>query len=93
MSSETHKHSVQRVQTGVRIEKRILKVAKGLAEYLDMSLGDLLEGVLLHSFEGKTPFEPATLQRISTLKDLYGLTLTASDAHQLFEARGEHENS
>ena len=47
---------VERVQTGVRIEKRLLKVVKGLAETLDLTVGDLLEGVLLHAFEGKAPF-------------------------------------
>jgi hypothetical protein len=80
--------TIDRVQTGVRIERRILKVAKGLAEALDMSLGELLEGVLLHSFEGKTPFGPATLNRIEQLKAVYGLDLVASDSHQLKE--GDH---
>ena len=47
--------AVERVQTGVRIEKRTLKVLKGLAECLDLTLGDLLEGIVLHAFEGKAP--------------------------------------
>ncbi|SJZ33782.1 hypothetical protein SAMN02745126_00477 [Enhydrobacter aerosaccus] len=83
MKSESDEKIVERVQTGVRIEKRILKVAKGLAEYLDMSLGDLVEGVLLNAFEGKDAFSPATRERIKILKDFYGLTLNASDAHTL----------
>ena len=83
MKPQASEKTVERVQTGVRIEKRILKVAKGLAEYLDMSLGDLLEGVLLNAFEGKDAFSSATLERIGMLKDLYGLKLTAADAHQL----------
>ena len=78
---------VDRVQTGVRLERRILKVAKGLAEALDISLGDLLEGVLLHAFEGKTPFSPATLKRIEQLRLAYGLDLTARDSHQLREGK------
>ena len=77
--------TVERVQTGVRIEKRILKVVKGLAETLDLSVGDLLEGVLLHAFEGKAPFSKATLKRIEDLKRVYGLDLTAADSHQLKE--------
>ncbi|MFG1403818.1 hypothetical protein [Xanthobacter sediminis] len=83
MKPQASEKTVERVQTGVRIEKRILKVAKGLAEYLDMSLGDLLEGVLLNAFEGKDAFSSATLERIGMLKDLYGLKLIAADAHQL----------
>ena len=77
--------TIERVQTGVRIEKRILKVVKGLAETVDLSVGDLLEGVLLHAFEGKAPFSKATLKKIEDLKRVYGLDLTAADSHQLKE--------
>ena len=76
---------VERIQTGVRLEKRLLKVLKGLAEYLDLSLGDLLEGVALHALENKPPFKPATLDKIANLKRIYGLDLTAADSHQLRE--------
>ncbi len=76
---------VERVQTGVRIEKRLLKVLKGLAELKDLSLGDLLEGIVLHAFEGKTPFSRETLGRIAELKKIYGMTLGASDSHKLRE--------
>jgi len=77
--------AVERIQTGVRIEKRMLKVLKGLAEYLDVSLGDLLEGVVLHAFEGKALFGEATQAQIAKLKSVYGLDLTAADAHKLTE--------
>lgn len=77
---------IERVQTGVRMEKRILKVLKGLAEYLDISLGDLLEGISLHVFEGQAPFSPTTLERIAGLKKIYGLDLTAKHSHRLVEA-------
>ena len=76
---------VERVQTGVRIEKRLLKVLKALAELKDISLGDLLEGIVLHAFEGKAPFSPRTLKEIKQLKAIYGLTLQASDSHHLTE--------
>ena len=76
---------VERTQTGVRIEKRLLKVLKALAELKDMSLGDLLEGIILHAFEGKDPFEAQTLKEIKQLKAIYGLTLQASDSHRLKE--------
>lgn len=81
--------SIERVQTGVRIERRTLKVLKGLAEYLDLSLGDLLEGVVLHAFEGKAPFSGATLEQIAKLKSVYALELTAADAHKLVETADE----
>jgi hypothetical protein len=74
---------IERVQTGVRIEKRLLKVLKGVAELKDVSLGDLLEGIVLHAFEGKAPFSDGTLAAIAELKRIYGLDLTAEDAHRL----------
>ena len=78
--------SIVRVQTGVRLEKRILLVLKALAGSLDLTLGDLLEGIVLHAFEGKSPFGTATLGRIAALRDVYGLDLAAADSHQLSEA-------
>ena len=79
------KIKVERVQTGVRIEKKILKVLKGLAEYHDLSLGDLIEGIVLHSFEGQQPFSEESLQKISELKKIYGLNLNADSSHNLIE--------
>jgi hypothetical protein len=76
---------VQRVQTGVRIEKRLLKVLKAIAEYHDLSLGDLLEGIVLHAFEGRSPFGPEGLRRIEMLKQVYGLDYDVSFSHHLFE--------
>jgi hypothetical protein len=73
--------TADRVQTGLRLDRTVLKVLKGLAEYLDLSLGDLVEGMALHAFEGRTPFSPETLVKIEQLREVYGLTLTAADAH------------
>jgi hypothetical protein len=77
--------TIERVQTGIRIEKRLLKVLKGLAEMLDMSLADLIEGIALHALEGKTALSPATLEKVTRLRTIYGLTLRAADSHQLRE--------
>src|SRR5579859_779345 len=76
---------VERVQLGVRMEKRMVKVLKGLAEYHDLSLGDLLEGIVLHAFENKTPFSEETLQRIAQLKEVYGMDYGASASHRFIE--------
>jgi hypothetical protein len=78
--------TVERVQTGVRIEKTLLKVLKAFAELKDITLGDLLEGIVLHAFEGKCPFSVETLEQIRQLRAIYGLTLTAADSHKLQEA-------
>jgi hypothetical protein len=78
---------VERVQTGVRLEKHLLKVLKALADSLDITLGDLLEGIVLHAFEGKAPFSKPTLQKVTELKKVFGLTLDASHAHKLKEKK------
>ncbi len=85
-SKQVAAREVERVQTGVRLEKRLLKVLKGLAEYLNLSLGDLLEGIALHALENKTPFKPLTLEKAAQLRRVYGLDLIASDSHRLRDA-------
>ena len=81
---------VERVQTGVRMEKQLLKVLKALADSLDITLGDLLEGIVLHAFEGKAPFSKPTLQKVEELKKVFGLALDASHAHRLKEKTRGH---
>ena len=78
--------AITRTQTGVRLETHLLKVLKALATELDLSLGDLLEGIVLHALEGKAPFSAATLRKIRVLREVYGLDLTARDSHRLREA-------
>jgi hypothetical protein len=77
--------AVERVQTGVRLERRLLKVLKALADYKDMSLGDLLEGIVLHAFDGKATFAPETLRKIQELKKVYELDLDATASHRMDE--------
>jgi hypothetical protein len=79
--------AIERQQTGIRIEKRILKVLKGLAEYHDMTLGDLLEGIVLHAFDGKAPFGSESRRKIGELRKVYGLDLTSADSHKLAERK------
>ena len=79
------RRTIERVQTGARIEKRILKVMKALAEYHDITLGDLIEGIVLHAFEGKCPFGEPSLEVIAGFKKIYGLDLDAADSHRLVE--------
>ena len=83
---------VERVQTGVRMEKRMVKVLKGLAEYFDISLGDLLEGIVLHAFESKAPFSPETLQQIVALKQVYGMDYGVEASHRFIEKNANDTN-
>jgi hypothetical protein len=81
--------TVERVQIGVRMEKRMVKVLKGIAEYHDISLGDLLEGIVLHSFDNKTPFGEETLQCVRQLKEVYGMNDDVSASHRFVELESE----
>ena len=82
----TKRRTIERVQTGVRMEKRMMLVLKALAGALDLTLGDLLEGIVLHAFEGKAPFGAESLAKIDALRAVYQLDLTAADSHLLIEA-------
>lgn len=82
---------VERVQIGARMEKRMVKVLKGLAEFLDISLGDLLEGLVLHAFESRPPFDPDTLRRVEQLKQVYGMDYDASASHRFPERPREDQ--
>lgn len=73
---------VERVQLGVRMEKRMVKVLKGLAEHRDMTLGQLLEKIVLHSFEAvpgqegemcASPYSKESLAVIAGLRKIYGM--------------------
>jgi hypothetical protein len=89
MRSDESGASVTRVQTGVRIEARMLNVLKALAALKGMSLGDLLEGIVLHAFEGEGAFGEQTLSQINDLKKVYGLELRARDSHRLVETESD----
>ncbi len=81
--------TVERVQTGVRLEKRLLKVLKGLAEFHDLSLGDLLEGIVLHAFEGKCALSRTSLEKVRDLKKIYGLNYGSEASHRMVEGNDE----
>ena len=76
---------IERIQTGVRMEKRLVKVLKALAEYHDITLGDLLEGIVLHAFAGRVPFGKTSRERIEQIKKIYGLDLDERASHRLRE--------
>ena len=85
---DTPQHtSIERVQIGARMEKRLVKVLKGLAEYHDLALGDLLEGIVLHAFEGRSPFHEESLRKIAQLKEVYGMNYGAEVSHRLTETQ------
>jgi len=85
MMYQTGMKRIERTQTGLRLEKRLLKVLKGLGEHLEVSVAELIEGMALHAFEGNAPFSEQTLGKIAQLRAVYELDLTAADSHKLRE--------
>lgn len=85
--------AIERVQTGVRIEKRMLKVLKAVAEYNDQSLGELLEEIILHAFEGEgaSAFGPQGVQRIKELKKVYGMDYDVHASYRFLEKTTQPE--
>ena len=67
------KLKIERVQTGVRIEKKILKVLRGMADYNDLSVGQMLEIILLHAFESRPSFSKEGLEAVKGLKKVHSL--------------------
>ncbi len=91
---DKHKDTpIERVQIGVRMEKRMVKVLKGLAEYHDLTLGDLLEGIVLHAFESRSPFQEESLRKIAQLKEVYGMNYGAEASHRLTEIQPERDEN
>ena len=89
---DTPQHApIERVQVGARMEKHMVKVLKGLAEYYDLALGDLLEGIVLHAFEGRSPFHEESLRKIAQLKEVYGMNYGAEASHRLTETQSNEE--
>jgi hypothetical protein len=91
-SLKNPRHQIERVQLGVRMEKRLVKVLKAISEYHDLTLGDLLEGIVLHAFEGKSPFSKEAIERIQMLKEVYGMDYDATASHHLVEGHQDNIN-
>jgi hypothetical protein len=82
MTTRVEVVAVDRVQLGVRMERSLVKVLKGLAEFENMTLGQLLEKIVLHSFEpvpgeegeqAWSAFGKLSLAAVADLKRVYGL--------------------
>jgi len=61
-----------RVQVNVRMNRRLVKVLRGAAEYFDMPFSALLENIAVTALDGQCPFDPDSLKRIEQLKKVYG---------------------
>jgi len=76
------------------MEKRMVKVLKGLAEFNGVTLGQLLENIVLHSFaavpgqEGEmaaSPHGKRALAAITDLKRIYGMDYDTHATYQFHE--------
>ncbi|WP_424950602.1 hypothetical protein [Deinococcus sp.] len=80
---------IERVQLGVRVEKRMVKVLKALAALNDSTLGELLEDIVAHAFEGHSTFDsPEAQAKIRDFQRLYGLEQGAHTVYGFRETVG-----
>ena len=90
ISSEKSSNSfalMSREQLGVQMERRMAKVLRALAEYLDLTFGDILDAIVLYALENKPPFSSTTLEQIAQLKEIYGMDYGPQAGHRLVQQR------
>lgn len=87
-SKKTSQIPVERAQIGIRLEKRMVKVLKGVAEYFDVSLTELLESIVLHSFEGggANAFTDDVIPKINEIKKVYGMNYGVHDSYRFIDS-------
>ncbi|MGD0851936.1 MAG: hypothetical protein ABSA07_01095 [Acidimicrobiales bacterium] len=87
MTLDSEPVHIERVQLGVRMEKRLVKVLKGLAEFNGVTLGELLEKIVLHSFdpikgdEGESCASPHGKRALNAINDLKRVYEMDYDVH------------
>lgn len=82
VESKPSRIEIERVQLGVRMEKRMVKVVKALAEASDMTFGEMLEDIVNHALEGESTFsQPKVLAVVKDFKRLYGMNYGVHDHH------------
>jgi len=101
MMPEEPQVAVERVQLGVRMEKRMVQVLKGLAEFNDMTLGQLLEEIVLHSFEPApghegemcaSPHGQKSLAAINDFKRIYGMDYDTHAGYGFYDKQSKMNN-
>jgi hypothetical protein len=84
---------VKRTAIEARLEERLARVLRDLANITNRSLGEVLEEALLHSFEAvpgvrgavASPHTPATLELIEELKRKHSLDYDTHDNYRFTE--------
>jgi hypothetical protein len=79
--------AIERIQLGVRLEKRMVKVLKALAEKGDVTLAELLEDIILHALDGHSTFDhPDDRAMIAQIKQFYGMDYDTHASYRFKEA-------
>jgi hypothetical protein len=88
-TNENARQPIGRVQIGVRMEGSMVKVLKALAEFEGLTLGQLLEKIVLHSFEpvpgqeGEMSVSPHSKRALEAIADFKRIYLMNLDSHEL----------
>ena len=76
---------IQRAQAGFKLEKRLLRVLKAIAEGQDATLGQSIEEIALHQLAGVDAFGKETIRKIQLLKKVYDMDYDAHDNYRFRE--------
>lgn len=85
---------LERKLVGVRIEPRLVKVMKAIAELHDCALGELLERMFWYNMEGKSIFTDEgamsedDFKKVQNLKEVYGVDY---DLAYLIDSEGTND--
>ena len=88
---------IERVDVRVRMERKTVRVLEALADYRNMTLGELLEKIVLHSFEAvpgqegemsASPYSKESLARIEDLKQTYDMDFDTHASRRFQEVDG-----
>jgi hypothetical protein len=89
---------VERIDVNVRMERKIVQVLEDFAGRRRMTLGEVLEKIVLHSFEAipgqegemcASPFSKGSLALIADLKTLHGVDFDTHASRRFHEDSGQ----
>ena len=76
---------IERVDVRVRLEKRLAALLGDLAVHKRMSVGEVLEEMILHTNEGAGPHTKTTLRHIQELKARHGIDYDSHGSYRFVE--------
>ncbi len=76
---------IERVDVRVRLEKRLASLLEDLAAHKRMSVGEVMEEMILHTNDGVGPHTKTTLRHIQQLKARHGIDYDSHGSYRFVE--------